>query len=378
MGTIYQSYHTALKLAVKTGLAPKELVDSLPASTRHRFKNQTYDNLIGTEAGDFLHKVELLREISQSRLALKTAHTVLRFISLVKSWGVSFNKIVKVKLPALREKIIEAVETYSAHLSTSRVLRWLGLSFQRLVSWKKQRTACVSSPLGACRRLKSNQLSLSEVRRIKKAYLEPRTSSWPALSLAWSLIHSGQVAAHPSTIMSYAKSMGMSSRSITRKVRKRGSLEALTPNQSWHMDVTVVRCMDNSKAYVQLVIDNFSRKILGYRVASGVSGLGTKELLQESLGKLVDVPSLDIQLIVDGGPENNNRTVQAWLKGVPITKFIAQVDVTFSNSMIEAVNKILKYRYLFRDPIPKYEKAEDSVRKAIEDYNQRPHGVLKG
>ena len=66
------------------------------------------------------------------------------------------------------------------------------------------------------------------------------------------------------------------------------------------------------------------------------------------------------------------------LESIPLKKFIAGVDVTYSNSLIEAVNKILKYRYLFRGPIPDLEHLATAAIKAIEDYNNRRHWALWG
>jgi len=61
------------------------------------------------------------------------------------------------------------------------------------------------------------------------------------------------------------------------------------------------------------------------------------------------------------------------LESIPLKKLIAGVDVSFSNSLIEAVNKILNYRYLFRGPIPDLEHLKSAVMNAIGDYNNRPH-----
>jgi transposase InsO family protein len=38
----------------------------------------------------------------------------------------------------------------------------------------------------------------------------------------------------------------------------------------WHIDTTVIRLLDGSRAYLHAVIDNFSRRILAWRV-SGVA-----------------------------------------------------------------------------------------------------------
>jgi hypothetical protein len=40
-------------------------------------------------------------------------------------------------------------------------------------------------------------------------------------------------------------------------------IRASRPNQIWHIDTTVIRLLDGSRAYLHAVIDNFSRRILG-------------------------------------------------------------------------------------------------------------------
>jgi len=82
---------------------------------------------------------------------------------------------------------------------------------------------------------------------------------------------------------------------------------------------------------------------------------------------------------VDGGTENNNQTVEAYIKKshVDITKKIALRDIKQSNSMVEASNKILKHQYLFKQPIQNYDHLTKHLEQAIYDFNhQRPHCVL--
>ncbi|OHD36055.1 MAG: hypothetical protein A2Y30_01275 [Spirochaetes bacterium GWE1_32_154] len=86
----------------------------------------------------------------------------------------------------------------------------------------------------------------------------------------------------------------------------------------------------------------------------------------------------DVELIVDGGSEVNNGTVDSYIKTIDVKKIIAQQDISFSNSMIEAVNKILKYNYLFREKIPDFESCCKYLEKFIPDYNDRPHCSLEG
>jgi len=64
---------------------------------------------------------------------------------------------------------------------------------------------------------------------------------------------------------------------------------------------------------------------------------------------------------------------------ISIHKLVALRDVHFSNSIVEAVNKVVKYRYLFPKKLPDGVSLDKAVREAILDYNDfRPHGSLDG
>ena len=54
---------------------------------------------------------------------------------------------------------------------------------------------------------------------------------------------------------------------------------------------------------------------------------------------------------------------------VPIRKFIAQKDIVFSNSMVEAVNKKLEYQHLFPFNHFKYKELVPHLIKQISEYN---------
>ena len=44
-------------------------------------------------------------------------------------------------------------------------------------------------------------------------------------------------------------------------------LRPARPNEVWHIDTTVIRLLDGSRAYLHAVIDNVSRRILAWHVA---------------------------------------------------------------------------------------------------------------
>ena len=90
-----------------------------------------------------------------------------------------------------------------------------------------------------------------------------------------------------------------------------------------------------------------------------------------------DTQNLD--LIVDGGSENNNITIHDFIKNckVGIDKKIALKDVLFSNSLIEGNNRILKQTYL-KDKELTQKELPDYIAKSIKEYNsEKPHYVHK-
>ena len=62
-----------------------------------------------------------------------------------------------------------------------------------------------------------------------------------------------------------------------------------------------------------------------------------------------------------------------------IVRTIAQIDVVFSNSMIEALFRSLKHRWLFMIPITSFESFCRAVDEYLTDHNIRiPHNALRG
>src|SRR5215470_14727598 len=51
------------------------------------------------------------------------------------------------------------------------------------------------------------------------------------------------------------------------RTKPKVGLRTTRPNERWHIDTTVIRLLDGTRAYVHAVIDNFSRRILAWRVA---------------------------------------------------------------------------------------------------------------
>lgn len=118
--------------------------------------------------------------------------------------------------------------------------------------------------------------------------------------------------------------------------------------------------------------------ILGYKVENSSSGTTIKSLMQDATKK--HKPQ-ELQFLTDGGTENINHTVSNFIDSsdVPIDHVIAQKDVVFSNSMIEAFNKVIKHQFLFHNEITSREELKKCLKQAVTSYNTvRPQMSLGG
>ncbi len=82
-------------------------------------------------------------------------------------------------------------------------------------------------------------------------------------------------------------------------------------------------------------------------------------------------------LITDGGSENKGST-DIFLTTTNIQKLVAQTDISFSNSMVEAIKKKMKYEYWLTPENYSLNYFSKLTEQSINDYNNRPHGELKG
>ena len=83
-------------------------------------------------------------------------------------------------------------------------------------------------------------------------------------------------------------------------------IRASRPNEIWHIDMTLIRLLDGSRAYLHAVIDNFPRRILAWKVSGKFDPTATAELLLRASGRLTDTKP---KLLVDGGVENFHGAV---------------------------------------------------------------------
>jgi putative transposase len=140
---------------------------------------------------------------------------------------------------------------------------------------------------------------------------------------------------------------------------------------------TVIRLLDGTRAYIHATIDNFSRKILAWTVAARLEPTSTCQVLLAAGKHLVSAGRP--LLYADAGIENVNGVVNATLFSACLERVLAQVDVTFSNSMIEAFWRSLEHQWLYLNSLDSVERLRTLVAFYVEQHNtQMPHAAFSG
>ncbi len=86
------------------------------------------------------------------------------------------------------------------------------------------------------------------------------------------------------------------------------SVRASRPDEFWHLDTTLIKLLDHTKVYLHAVIDNFSCKILAWRVCETFEFTTTVTILKEAASQVVSADKLPTA-VVDAGVENLNAGV---------------------------------------------------------------------
>jgi putative transposase len=349
MPTTRLSYHTHIKSLARQGLLPDQLLAQIPRTNLHRWKNEAPDKY---SSFNFLlpDNYQLVPHPTRIKSARRTFSSYVRVGKLLTTIAQSLPAFHR-KVKERSKQVVALIQRVRNIIGLKRALRFFDISASTFKQWSLQSmTACFQSSLGFCNRIYSNQLSRAEVLKIKEMLTDPVFQYWPISSIAYYALRNNILPLSLNTWYKYANKLGIvRARPHSRRKKNNESVRATAPNQIWHADITLFVTVDQIKHYIYLVVDNFSRKILAWKVADSVKAEIRRETLLDALQK-ENVSDPAVLLITDGGPENNLKVFLEELQ-LPMEHRRALVDVHYSNSMIEATNKTVKYNYLYRKDI---------------------------
>jgi transposase InsO family protein len=155
-------------------------------------------------------------------------------------------------------------------------------------------------------------------------------------------------------------------------------LRSSAPDEIWHIDTTVIRLLDGTRAYLHAVIDNFSRRILAWRVADTFGPVNSVAVLLEATRGATRSASAPV-VLADAGVENVNGQVDALIDSGVLRRLLAFTELKFSNSMIEAWWRSLKHQWLFLHSLDNVATIRRLVAFYVHQYNTvLPHSAFPG
>jgi putative transposase len=154
-------------------------------------------------------------------------------------------------------------------------------------------------------------------------------------------------------------------------------LLATGPNQVWSWDITkLLGPVKWTYYYLYVLLDIFSRYVVGWLLARQESAALAKVLIAESCTRQHIAPD---QLIIhaDRGPSMTSQPVALLLATLGVVPSHSRPHVSNDNPFSEAQFKTLKYRPDFPDRFGAYEDAETFCQRFFPWYNtEHRHGAL--
>lgn len=247
-----------------------------------------------------------------------------------------------------RAQIVFAIRECNRHHKLSHCLDAIGLPKASYRSWSADPSVCgEKSP---CTRRQAGQITQEELNIMKKFVTSRKYGHVSVASLQLLAQRTGELFCSLDTWYKYVNKFSWKRPwdSVKNEVKKIG-IRAERPNQIWHLDVTVVNVRPGLKLYIQAVIDNFSRFILAWRVTDRVNAENTIETLKLAHRKASEMltGSKSTTVMMDPGKENDNSSVESFISSNNLIRLLAQVDIHYSNSMIERLFHSLKNNFLY-------------------------------
>lgn len=347
----------------------------VPRSTARNWLTEPNAEVVTLEVLN-MDTLQLQQEVLRLRTRAQKLIALLRVLVVVLK--VSRYSLNQARLPDGNDKssLLRAIERSRPILSLRSVLRVIRLSQSRYHAWNREER-CALDDGASCPRSSPQQLTSAEISAIQELVTSEEYRHVPTGTLSRLAQRIGKVFASASTWYRLVRDrQWRRPRQRIHPAKPKIGIRASKPNEIWHIDTTLIRLLDGSRAYLHAVIDNFSRRILAWKVAGTFDPTATAQiLLAASKGRDHGQP----MLLVDGGAENFNGAVDELIKTGLLQRVLARTEITFSNSMIESWWRVLKHQWLYLNTLDTVRSVEKLVAFYVHEHNTRiPHAAFQG
>ncbi len=156
---------------------------------------------------------------------------------------------------------------------------------------------------------------------------------------------------------------------LTHPAYNKPELLAERPNELWSWDISKLKAATRGSWYfLYVILDVFSRYIVGWTVRHHENGELAKALIEQAIGQQPVTPSV---LHADRGAPMRSKHVSELLDDLGVSKTHSRPYTSSDNPYSEANFKTLKYRPAFPVRFDSIEHAQDHCRAFVHWYNHQ-------
>ena len=193
----------------------------------------------------------------------------------------------------------------------------------------------------------SNKLSEEERRHVLDLVNTPQYRDLPPAQIVPLLADQGEYVASESTIYRLLREADQAThRSAARPRTSRAPRECVAtgPNQVWSWDITYLRSsVAGQYFYLYLILDVWSRKIVGAAVHAEENAEHAAELIREAY-RSEGIDGKGLVLHSDNGSPMKGATMLATLQQLGVAASFSRPGVSDDNPFVEALFRTAKYR----------------------------------
>jgi transposase InsO family protein len=350
----------------------------IPPSTIRNWIHRGIPDVVTCEIVDF-DRAELVAEVQSLRQRTALLGAVVGLLmAMLRISNVRF-EYERIRDGDAKRTFLRAIERAGRVLSLDAALRIARISPSRYHSWCRTDAGCELDDQISCPRVVSTRMTPDEVEAIQEMveHADHRHMSLRALALHAQRI--GKVFASASTWYRLVRLSGWRRpRNRVYPAKPKVGIRAQSPGELLHLDVTIIRLLDGTRAYLHAVIDNYSRRILSWTLEDRLGSGGTCLILREAAVQLSS-RSVKTMVMLDSGSENVNGEVDELLSEKALTRILAQVEVAFSNSLVEAFWRSLKNSWLYLNALDNLTALRRLVEFYVTAHNEvMPHAAFDG
>jgi transposase InsO family protein len=246
-----------------------------------------------------------------------------------------------------RVEIISLIEeAQSTGAKQSEACKIIGISAKTVQRWQNQGNAqdgridVQHSP--------KNKLSELECRRVLQVANEVKYAHLPPCKIVPTLADEGRYIASESTFYRLLKAQDQlkhrQKSKPARKIKKPRALTATAPNQVYTWDISYLPThIRGLYFYLYLVVDLYSRKVVGWQVYTEESSALAAELMKDICRRENITPN-QVYLHSDNGSPMKGATMLSTLQELGVIPSFSRPSVSNDNPYSESLFRTLKYR----------------------------------